>query len=206
VLPYPIRDVFDACWAHARAAGAVRRDPVRVLFIGGDFPRKGGDDLLAAWREGVLHSCATLDIVTDWPLEQSRLPPGVRQVRGISPYSRPWQELWRRADVFVMPSHHESFGIVYEEAAAAGVPAIGTAVNAIPEIILDGETGLLVPAGDRSALLGALRALIDAPELRLALGIAARAKVARTAFPDVYAARLRAIVETVAHEDVRQPI
>jgi glycosyltransferase involved in cell wall biosynthesis len=198
VLPYPVKDVFDPSWASERAARAVKGGPAHVLFIGGDFPRKGGDDLLAAWRDAGLQTSATLDLVTDWPVGESALPAGVRVVRGVAPYSSAWRDLWRRADVFVMPSHHESFGIVYEEAAAAGVPAIGTAINAVPEIIVDGETGFLLPAGDRGALVRALRTLISAPDLRRSLGTAARARMQRTAFPDVYAARLSAIVGSVA--------
>jgi alpha-maltose-1-phosphate synthase len=197
VLPYPVKDVFDSSWASERAARAAKGAPVHVLFIGGDFPRKGGNDLLAAWRDGGLHASATLDLVTDWPVDASALPPGVRMVRGVAPYSSAWRDLWRRADVFVMPSRHESFGIVYEEAAAAGVPAVGTAINAVPEIIVDGETGFLVRARDRGALVHALRTLIATPDLRRALGTAARARVQRTAFPEVYAARLGAIVASV---------
>ncbi len=52
-----------------------------------------------------------------------------------------------------MPTRNEAFGLVYQEAAAAGLPAIGTNHNAVPEIIIDGETGLLVPVGDRDALV-----------------------------------------------------
>jgi glycosyltransferase involved in cell wall biosynthesis len=204
VIPYPVRDSFDAEWIAERHAHA-RRDPsapVRVLFVGGDFPRKGGADLLDAWRAGAFAGRASLDLVTDWPIPSDATPPGVRVVRGTAPYTAAWFELWRRADIFVMPTRHEAFGIVYEEAAAAGLPAIGTAINAVPEIIEADTTGLLVPAGDVAALVGALRALIDSADLRRRLGSAARARVRQRAFPDRYAAKLAPLIHRVMTADV----
>jgi len=194
VLPYPVRDVFGADIASARAARRNDAAPVRVLFMGGDFPRKGGDALLAAWRDASFGAAASLDLVTDWPLPAVDLPAGVTLIRGVAPYSQQWIDLWRAADVFAMPSAHEAFGIVYEEAAAAAVPAVGTAINAVPEIIADGETGLLVPPGDRAALVGALRTLVGSADLRRRFGAAARARIERTALPDAYADQLGAIV------------
>jgi len=202
VIPYPVRDAFDGEWIaerYAREGSAT----VRVLFVGGDFPRKGGAELLDAWRDGSFGDRASLDIVTDWPIADQAAPPGVRIVRGIVPYTAGWFELWRRADVFVMPTRHEAFGIVYEEAAAAGLPAIGTAINAVPEIIEDGTTGLLVPPGDVAALVRALRALIDSADLRRRLGTAARARVRQLAFPDRYASKLAPLIHRVMGVDVR---
>jgi len=199
VLPYPVRDVFDPDLPDARYA-RVRQTPsapVRALFVGGDFRRKGGDDLLAAWRAAAFNGHAELTVVTDWPLDAASLPPGVRVMRAVSPYSREWQAMWRDADLFVMPSRHEAFGIVYEEAAAAGLPAIGAAINAVPEIIENGATGMLVAAGDVRGLTEALRALVASPARRHALGSAARARIASRAFPDAYAAKLGRIIESV---------
>jgi alpha-maltose-1-phosphate synthase len=105
--------------------------------------------------------------------------------------------------LFVMPTRHEAFGIVYEEAAAAGLPAIGTAINAVPEIIEDGTTGLLVPPRDVAALVRALRALIDSADLRRRLGTAARARVRQLAFPDRYASKLAPLIHRVMGVDVR---
>ena len=204
VIPYPVRDAFDAEWIAERYArgGREASTRVRALFVGGDFPRKGGADLLDAWRDGSFGDRASLDIVTDWPIAAHAAPPGVRIVRGTVPYTAAWFELWRRADVFVMPTRHEAFGIVYEEAAAAGLPAIGTAINAVPEIIEDDTTGLLVPPGDVAALVRALRALIDSADLRRRLGTAARARVRQRAFPDRYASKLAPLIHSVMGADV----
>lgn len=68
-------------------------------------------------------------------------------------------------DIFVHPSLFEGFGLVFLEAMAAARPIVATRVSAIPEIVLDGETGLLVPPGEPEALAKALCRLIDNPEL-----------------------------------------
>jgi glycosyltransferase involved in cell wall biosynthesis len=83
---------------------------------------------------------------------------------------------------------------VYQEAAAAGLPAIGTRHNAVPEIIAEGETGLLVPVADRAALAGAMTALVESPPLRDALGSRAREIVEHRASPDAYLDRLTSLV------------
>jgi glycosyltransferase involved in cell wall biosynthesis len=112
----------------------------------------------------------------------------------VRAYSPAWTAAWRDADVFCMPTTGEAFGMVFQEAAAAGVPAIGTRLNAVPEIVEDGRTGLLVPPGDEAALADALRRLVHSPELRREMGTAARARAERLWAPATYAARLGEIV------------
>ena len=143
VLPYPGRPrrVPRGMGRRAGRAGPARRLSSACALHRRRFPRKGGPDLLEAWREGGFADVAELELVTDWPLAAEALPPGVTLTRGVAAYSDRWRELWRRADVYVMPARHEAFGIVYEEAAASGIPAIGSDINAVPEIILDGATG-----------------------------------------------------------------
>lgn len=193
VAPYPVRLIGDATWMDERFARALSRPP-RVLFMGGDFPRKGGHDLLEAWAADRLFTVASLDLVTDWPLDAARLPPGVRVVRGVSAGSEAWRALWKDADVFVMPSRHEAFGMVYQEAAAAGLPVVATRVNAVPEIVHDGLTGVLVAPRDIAALARAIRALAADADLRRSLGSHARAMVARDATLERYAARLHGLM------------
>ena len=165
-----------------------------MLFIGGDFPRKGGPDLLEAWRVGGFCERAELYLVTDWPLDCYRLPRGVVAVRDVSPHTAAWLEHWRRADVFAMPTRHEAFGLVYQEAAAAGLPVVATSVNAVPEIVVDRVTGLLVPPADGAGLVRALRTLIEDPVLRDRMGAAAFTRIRREASPDQYADRLSRLI------------
>jgi glycosyltransferase involved in cell wall biosynthesis len=82
-----------------------------------------------------------------------------------------------RADVFVLSSRSEGLPMAILEAMAAGLPVVATAVGGIPELVADGETGLLVPPGDADALAEALRRLVADPELRRRLGDAARTRV-----------------------------
>lgn len=207
VMPYPVRvERFDADWMTARAVRANngRADPVQVVFMGGDFPRKGGPALLDAWRDAAFDGHAQLDVVTDWPVDTSALPAGVRVVRGVAPYSPAWCDVWRRADVFVMPTRSEAFGMVFQEAAAAGVPVIATAINAIPELVEDGTTGLLIAPGDRGGLVRALATLVRSPELRLRMGRAARERMLAMASPGTYARNLQALIEDVMESHVQR--
>ena len=195
VLPNPAPlDLFDTGWLDERRARAGGRP--QCLFMGGDFPRKGGYDLLAAWNAGGFADRADLTLVTEWRL--GALPAGVRQLRGIRGHTPAWIRAWREADVFVMPTRNEAFGLVFQEAAAAGLPAIGSQLNAVPEIIADGETGILIPPGDVSSLVQALEALVGSAELRDRLGRNARQKIERDAHPDAHRRQLVALISEVA--------
>jgi starch synthase len=197
VMPNPVLlDHFPARWAAERHACAPDHRP-RVLFMGGDFARKGGHDLVDAWRAGGLGARARLDLVTHLPVAGAAAD-GIHVHTGVTVHSEAWRRLWREADVFVLPTRDEAFGTVFQEAGAAGVPAVGTRINAIPEIVVDGRTGLLVAPGDRAALVGALDRLIGSADLRREMGMAARAHIERTADPDAYRARLAGALHRLA--------
>lgn len=76
-------------------------------------------------------------------------------------------------DLFVLPTHQEALGTAFVEAGAMGLACIGTNVDGVPEVINDGETGLLVPVHDPAALAQAIIALLTDPERRHAMGEAA---------------------------------
>ncbi len=205
VIPNPVlNDDFDPAWIERRAARAPAGHRPRFLFVGGDFPRKGGFDLLTVWTEGGFHTRARLEIVTDWPLT-GPMPEGVTLHRGVRAHSAEWAARWADADVFVLPTRNEAFGLVFQEAAAAGLPAIGTRENAVPEIVVDGDTGLLVPVGDRTALAAAMDRLAASPELRERLGRCARAFVERAADPAAYLAKLVALLVEAARRGAHPP-
>jgi glycosyltransferase involved in cell wall biosynthesis len=83
------------------------------------------------------------------------------------------------ADVFVLVSSDEGFGVVYVEAMAHGLPVIGSLGEGIGDVIVDGQNGMLVPPGDLAALVGALTRLLDDPALARRLGTTARTEVLR---------------------------
>jgi glycosyltransferase involved in cell wall biosynthesis len=85
---------------------------------------------------------------------------------------------YRTADLFVLPSLHEGYGMAFAEAMAHGLPIIATAAGAIPETVPP-EAGLLVPPWDTAALARALRRVITAPALAARLAAGSRAAGAR---------------------------
>jgi glycosyltransferase involved in cell wall biosynthesis len=87
-------------------------------------------------------------------------------------------ELYAGADLFVLPSRFEGYGIAFAEAIAHGLPVIGTTAGAIPDTVPEG-TGILVPPDDAEALAHALRRLIEHPDERLHLAAAAQAAATR---------------------------
>ncbi|MBI5286781.1 MAG: glycosyltransferase family 4 protein, partial [Deltaproteobacteria bacterium] len=79
-------------------------------------------------------------------------------------------KIMRGIDIFVLTSLNEGFGLVLVEAMAAGKPVVATNVGGVSEIVLDGETGLLVPAGGSEGVARAVETLLSNPALALGLG------------------------------------
>jgi glycosyltransferase involved in cell wall biosynthesis len=150
--------------------GALRSDgAVRILFVGGDFARKGGPDLLDAMR-GL--PGAELDVVTGGEVGPVPADVRCRVHRGLRPADPALLELYRRADVFALPSRGDCLPQVLAEAAASGLPLVATATGAMPEIVHDGSNGFLVPVASPRDLHAALRRLVDSPALRHSMGAA----------------------------------
>ena len=82
-------------------------------------------------------------------------------------------------DIFVLPSLDEGFGVAALEAMAAGLPVIASAAGGLPELVRDGESGLLFPPGKPTELASRLRELINDREKRLSLGLAGRRRAAQ---------------------------
>jgi glycosyltransferase involved in cell wall biosynthesis len=80
-------------------------------------------------------------------------------------------------DVFVLPSRYEGLPTVIVEAMICGVPVVATSVNAVPDLVVPGSTGLLVPPGRPRLLAGAIKFLLDSPEAAARMAEAARARV-----------------------------
>lgn len=165
----------------------------RFLFIGKDFQRKNGPAVLrafAALREE--RPDATLDVVGGHPpLSQ----PGVTG-HGLLSLANPDERarvsaLLRTATCFVMPSSYEPFGIVYAEAAMAGVPSIATSVGGT---FVDEDCGRRVDPADVGALLQAMRELSDG-EVARRLGASAAERADAFTWPLVAGRVLRCFAE-----------
>jgi glycosyltransferase involved in cell wall biosynthesis len=142
-------------------------EPPEVLFVGRLSPEKGILDLVQA-ADGI-----PLTVAGDGPL-RDRVPGALGFVphHALSP-------LYERAAVVAVPSHREGFGVACAEAMAHGRPVVASAVGGLLDLVVDGETGVLVPPRDVPALRRSLERLLADPELRRRLGEAGRARVQR---------------------------
>jgi starch synthase len=165
-------------------------DPSRpaVIFVGRITRQKGVPVLLrAASRlaaEAQLVLCAGQPDTPELAAEVTDLVTGLQASRsGVIwiPEMLPKREiiqLLSHATVFVCPSLYEPLGIVNLEAMACGTAVVGTRVGGIPEVVADGETGLLVPPDDPAALAAALNTLILDPARATVMGAAGRKRAA----------------------------
>ena len=157
---------------------------VRLLSVGAVVPRKGYDVLIAAmatltdlsWRLTIAgdrtrdKNAATQ---LDADIARHALGQRVAALGAVSPQSL--EALYAEADVFVLASHFEGYGMAYAEAVAHGLPVIGTSAGAIPDTVPP-DASLLVDPGDALALAKALRRVIgDAGVRRRLAGAAAAA-------------------------------
>ncbi len=169
------------------AARPARKGPVEILFVGMLSEEKGLDDLRAALCELVPRSDWHANIAGEGPQKGDRQrrqaefeAAGLRgrvQFHGMVTGDAKLA-LLTAADLFVLPSRSESFGIANLEAMAAGLPVVSTRVGAIPDYIDHGVHGLLVPPADVPALTAALQMLLEDPALRTRLGAQSRVRVA----------------------------
>jgi glycosyltransferase involved in cell wall biosynthesis len=176
------RLVIAASTALAESARALGARDVRVIPSGVDLPEEVGaaadpPHVLYAGRlsaeKGVLElveAAEGLELVVagDGPL-RARVPGAL----GFVPHDE-LQGLYRRAAVVACPSRREGFGVACLEAMAHARPVVATNVGGLRDLVVDGETGLVVPPRDPAALRAALRRLLSDDELRRRLGAAGR--------------------------------
>ncbi|HWP37755.1 MAG TPA: glycosyltransferase family 4 protein [Gemmatimonadales bacterium] len=171
-----------------------------VVFVGAEFDRKGGDVLLRAFalvRERV--PGARLVIVGPEPRAEGG--PGVEWWGYVDKdTARGWARLveaYRSADVFCLPTRFEPFGIAFVEAMHFGLPCVGTNSWAVPEIIVDGETGFTVPPEDAERLAERLCLLLTNRELALRMGRAGRGRAQELFTWDAVVDRMLPVLESV---------
>ena len=148
-----------------------------ILFIGIGFERKGGYVLLEAFSK-VKNSIPDAKLIIVGP-DKKQLginQPGVENLGLIRDRSMV-EELYRKASIFVMPSLCEPFGLVFLEAMAFKLPCIGADIDAMPEIIEEGESGYLVPPGNIDELSHKILLLLKDNEKLSRMGNNAHQKV-----------------------------
>jgi glycosyltransferase involved in cell wall biosynthesis len=149
----------------------------RVLYCGNWSRRKGVDllePLMLALGDGfeLLYTPDRDGAVGGFPL-----PPNARslgRLRGPAALA----EAYRSADALVFPSRLEGLPLVPLEAMACGLPVVAMETSSVRELVVDGQTGFLVPSDDVAALAGSLRALRDSPRLWAAMSEAGRTRQA----------------------------
>jgi glycosyltransferase involved in cell wall biosynthesis len=141
-------------------------EPPQVLYAGRLSEEKGVEELAAA-ADGL-----DLQVAGDGPL-RSLFP----QARGMLPRDQLYA-LMERSAVVACPSRRDGLPVVCAEAMAHARPVVASAVGGLPDLVVDGETGLLVPPRDPKALRAALDRLLADAALRRRLGLAARARIA----------------------------
>jgi glycosyltransferase involved in cell wall biosynthesis len=201
----------------SRADGSNPTDPVVLLSVGRAVAKKGYDDLLAA--------LALLPRALSWRLVHiggGALAGGLKDEavrRGLADRiewrgARPQPDVlaaYRAADLFVLAAKaapdgdRDGLPNVLVEAQSQGLACVATRFSAIPELIDDGESGLLVPPGDPTALSAALARLIREPDLRARLGAAGEARV-RAAFDADVAIEALAARFGVARVEIPTPV
>lgn len=146
---------------------------INILFVGGDFRRKGGDTLLEAFRQLPRTVRAHLHVVT---MTEGILDgePGVTVYRGLTPNSDALLRLYAEADLFVFPTRADCLPLAVMEALAAGLPVITTRVAALPEAVTHGENGWVIPPDNASAMAEVITALAEDPAQRTRMGQSAR--------------------------------
>ena len=157
-----------------------------ILFVGGNFQRKGLGVLVAAFADVVQrHSAARLHVVGGDPLlarfrerAAARGLAGAVVFHGWQPHERV-RAMMAGASVFAMPSLVEAFGLVYLEAMAAGVPVVATAIGGAAEILTHGTNALLAARGDVASLGAALEQAVTDDAMRERLVRGGRATAAR---------------------------
>jgi len=177
VLPFIDTSPFETTKGMDKASGR----PLRLLAVG--MMREGDKEksyqVLAQALERLSARDWRLTIVGDGPAS-ARIEPLFPADRVSFLGAKPPEDLpaiYASHDVFVWPAIREAFGLVFLEAQASGLAIAGGSTFGVPDIVRDGETGLLAPEGDDAALAAALCRYLDDPALAATMGRAARAHV-----------------------------
>ncbi len=192
-----IQQVFDVPASHIeiihdgvdtdtfRPLEGVEKVPNGILFVGNSEDRNKGARYLVEALHILRREIDFHLTFVDRPRESLELVPSLVKRWGLQSRvtftgrvsTDELVRLYNRAEILVSPSVYEGFGLPAAEAMACGVPVVATTAGAFPEVIADGETGLLVPPGDAGALAVAIKRLMADPAERKRMGDAGRRRM-----------------------------
>ena len=160
--------------ARSEVLGPRAEGPFRLLFCGVQWKRKGGDIVLDA-AERLIAAGIDIELTIlgctpprDWAPSEA-----LRRATTVIPFldkklpeeRERFRRIFTRADLLVLPTQAECYGVVFCEAAAFGTVSFGTATGGVPEVIREGETGFALPPGsDGAAYAAAIEALLADPD------------------------------------------
>jgi glycosyltransferase involved in cell wall biosynthesis len=197
VVPEPIE---MARWDELRRGAPLPSSRPTILSVARQYPRKDTATLLHALRIVLREIPEThLRIVGGGP-ELPRLRALAHELRiessvtfhGAVPEDDAVRRRYFEAQVFCLPSRQEGFGIVFLEAMAAGLPIVAARAGAVPEVVPEGEAGILVPPRAPERLAEALILLLRNPARRAQMGAAGVARARTYDLPRVARAFLEA--------------
>lgn len=175
--------------------------PFKVLHVGWDFDRKGGDLLLELASEPEFEDCEFHFVTSSFA---GQAAPNVFVHSDLGPNSTKLMSLYREADAFVLPTKADTFSIVALEAMAMALPVIISDVGGIRDIVEDGATGYLLRSGDRSRLRDSLRALRTDTALRIDMGLRGRKRVEHHFDLAQHVSTVMELLSAAAHSRTRE--
>jgi glycosyltransferase involved in cell wall biosynthesis len=148
-------------------------EPFRIVFIGGDFKRKGGDLLLEVATSSEFAKIQ-FDFVTEYLGNDTG---NVRFHNGIKPQSEELLSLLGKSHLFVLPTRADCSSNAALEAMSTGLPAVLGDVGGSSELLVEGESGALMRTWNRDAIAEMIRPYVQDRNMLLSHGVAARARV-----------------------------
>lgn len=200
VAPWGVDPIFAA--AERKPERAIRR----FVFFGSPDPRKGGLETIDAFGEVAKAGVTDWHLTVIWPHRQ-KLEQKVREhslegkVTILDPMSHAGlARALAEAQVAILPSKFESFGLACAEAQMSGIPVIAYDVGGVSEVVHDGATGWLVENERTDLLPAAIAAAMANPERTFAMGLAGREHIQRNYSWEKTAATIRGRLERLVRE------
>lgn len=198
--PASVECIYAGSNSRISAASSPNPSTPIILFVGVDWQRKGGPQLVEAFEHVIQkHPGARLRIVGCSPTITTH---GC-EIVGRIPLEQ-MRPIYEQATIFCMPTRIEPFGIAFVEAMHAGLPVVATDIGAVPDLVTNGVNGFRVPVDDVGALASALDQVLANPELARRMGAASR-EIARERYSwDAVGGRLASSIRSCLEKSLSE--